>query len=58
MKIDEYLQLIKEYPNLSAHGFGVQIDQKSGLTYNETFEIEREELKKSYLAFCYAWDWF
>lgn len=58
MNKEEYLQLIEKYPNLTAHGFGVQVDPRSGLSYVETFEIEREELKGSYMAFCYAWDWF
>jgi hypothetical protein len=58
MKIDEYLQLIEKYPDLTAHGFGVEVYPQSGLTYEETFENEREALKNSYMAFCYAWDWF
>lgn len=58
MNEQEYLELIEKYPNLTAHGFGVQVDPESGLTYEETFEIERENLKKSYRAFCYAWDFF
>jgi hypothetical protein len=58
MNNEEYLELIEKYPNLTAHGFGVEVNPRSGLTYKETFEIEREGLKKSYMAFCYAWDWF
>jgi hypothetical protein len=58
MKMNEYLQLIEKYPNLTAHGYGVKVDPRSGLTYEETFEIERGTLKRSYDAFCYAWDWF
>ena len=58
MNNEEYLELIGKYPNLTAHGFGVQVDPRSGLSYDETFDIEREALKKSYDAFSYAWDWF
>ena len=58
MNVEEYLELIEKYPNLTAHGFGTEVNPRSGLSYEETFEKERKDLKKSFNAFCYAWDWF
>jgi hypothetical protein len=52
MNNEEYLELVEKHPCLTNQGFGV--DPVNG----ESFEAAREELKKSYRAFCYAWDFF
>jgi hypothetical protein len=58
MNNEDYLRLIEVHPDITRHGFGVQVDANSGLTYEETFEIEREALRQSFEAFGYARDWF
>ncbi len=32
MNIDEYLELVEEHPELTAHGFGAEVDRTMGLT--------------------------
>jgi hypothetical protein len=57
MNTDEYLKLIEELPDLTAHGYGVQRDPYLGSTYKETFKNMREELRDSYDAFNACCDW-
>ena len=42
---------------LTTHGFGVQVDPILGLNYEETVDMEREQLKRSYQAVRVTRDW-
>jgi hypothetical protein len=57
MNTDEYLKLVEEHPDLTAHGFGAEVDRTMGLTYAETFEMEREALKRAFKEFQLTCDW-
>lgn len=57
MKHEEYLELIEKHPAITSHGFGVEIDRTSGMSYRETFDEAREELKQSYPAFEESYEW-
>jgi hypothetical protein len=57
MKINEYLQLIKKYPNLTAHGFGVNMENANGLSRQAFFAMEREELKRQLANFRLCLEW-
>ena len=57
MNNQEYLHLIEKYPNLTTHGFGVEIDRTSGMSYRATFDEAREELNQFYPGFEEACSW-
>ena len=53
----EYEELIEKYPGISTHGLGIQVDPRSGLTYEEQFENERRALLRWYQEFLFARRW-
>ena len=53
----EYNDLLEKHPNLTAHGYGIQLDPKLGSNYSQIFNNMRQELRESLQAFnsCVTW---
>lgn len=57
MNQEEYLEFIEKHPKITTHGFGVDADPHTKISYEELFKEKREELKDSFQEFQYCCDW-
>jgi len=57
MENEKFFEILGNNPELTAHGYGIQMDPYFGSNYGEIFRNMREELKQSSEAFqaCVEW---
>lgn len=57
MTNDDYIKLIEKYPNLTAHGFGIEVERGSKYTVPESWDQMRQELINAHKEFEYCSQW-